>query len=217
MIKAIYLTIFLSIIGFLTLCKGSKNPNGLESQQSKNQLANDSIQLTTLVRQVYNWHMTDRLNDFPYKFESSSENIFTGIDWDLYDQNIEIFKKTNFFTDDFLSSHKTIALNLDSSIKKADIKWRDMNDGIPIWDTNADNWCGCQDYPDNYWEIITLSEIKITNDSASFYWTWDASPIFAPHKYKMTAHKKGEKWRINSLDGFKYFGSVEYYDRIMKE
>jgi hypothetical protein len=204
-------------MAFLTFCKGSNNSNRLESQQTKNQLTNDSIELTALVRQVYKWHMTDRLIDFPYKYEKSSENIFTGIDWDAYDQNIEIFKKTNFFTDQFLSYHKTIALNLDSSIKKADIKWRDMNDGIPIWDTDADNWCGCQDYPDNYWEILTLSDIKIVNDSASFYWTWDKSPNFAPHKYKITALRKGDQWRINSLEGFNNFGTVEHYDRLMKE
>ncbi|MBK7133670.1 MAG: hypothetical protein IPH69_12865 [Bacteroidales bacterium] len=217
MIKTIYLTVLFSIMAFLTTCNGSNNSNRLESQQTKNQLANDSIQLTALVRQVYKWHMTTRLNDFPYKYEKPSENIFTGIDWESYDHNIEIFKKTNFFTDQFLSYHKTLALNIDSSINKADIKWRDMNEGIPIWDTNADDWCGCQDYPDNYWEILTLTEIKIANDTASFYWTWNKSPDFAPHKYKMTALRKADQWRINSLEGFNYYGSVEYYDGIMKE
>ncbi len=53
--------------------------------------------------------MTNHLNDSPYKYDNPSDNIFTGIDWDSYEKNIEIFKKTNFFTDQFLAYYKTIA------------------------------------------------------------------------------------------------------------
>jgi hypothetical protein len=149
MIKTICLTALLSTVSYLIFCNCTDNSKLIERQQTKDKLTNDSIQLTTLVRQVYKWHMTNRLVDFPDKYEKPFEIILIGIDWVTYDKNIEMFKKTNFFTDQFLSNHKTIALNIDSSIRKADIKWRNLNDGIPLWDLDADAWCGCQDYPDN--------------------------------------------------------------------
>jgi hypothetical protein len=206
--------LLVAITTLLISCNGS---NKGANEQMKNDIHKDSIELTTLVRQVYKWHMTKHLNDFPYKYEKPSDTIFIGIDWNAYNKNIEVFKKTNYFTDDFLSFHKTIALNLDSSIKKAGIKWRNINDGIPFWDTDADDWCGCQDYPDNYWDILTLDSLQIENNFASFYWTWDKKPSSSPYEYKMTAKKIGDKWRINSIDGFKYYGNVEYYDKMMKE
>ena len=196
---------------------GDKHSNQSARQKTIDQSTNDSIQLTSLVRQVYQWHMTMRLNDFPYKYEKQSDSIFTGIDWDNYNKNIETFKKTKFFTDEFLSNHRTIASNIDSSMKKADIKWRNINDGIPLWDTDADDWCGCQDYPDNYWEFLILDSLKIENNLASFYWTWDIKQRADSHKYKMTAKKVDDKWMINSMEGFKYYGSVEYYDKIMND
>jgi hypothetical protein len=219
MMKTIFLSVLFSIMSFMISSNGSDNQssNRIKAQQTKETFTKDSIQLTELVRQVYKWHMTNPLNEFPYKYEKPVENIFTGIDWVTYNKNIEIFKKTNFFTDQFLSIHKAIALNIDSSIKKADIKWRNMNDGIPLWDLDADAWCGCQDYPDNYWEILTLSNLKIENNTASFYWTWDKAQNFDSHKYRMTAKKIGNQWRIDSLEGFNYYGSVEHYDKIMKE
>jgi hypothetical protein len=177
----------------------------------------DSTELTTLVRQVYKWHNTNHLIDFPYKYEVPGDTIFIGIDWDNYNKNIEKFEKTNYFTDEFLSSHKNIASIIDSSMKKADLKWRNINEGIPLWETDADDWCGCQDYPDNYWDNLTLDSLHIENNFAIFNWTWDKASTDYPHQYKMTAKKIGENWKINSLEGFKYYGSVEYYDKMMKE
>ncbi len=210
-----YLLMALAIaILILVSCNGGKSTN----KENTSELANkDSIEITTLVRQVYKWHMTENLNDFPYEYEKPGDTIFVGIDWYEYNRNIEKFKKTNYFTDDFLASHKVIATNIDSSMKKADIKWRNINDGIPLWDTDADDWCGCQDFPDNYWEIITLDSLKVLNNFASFNWTWDKEPSDYPHHYKMTAKKIGDNWKINSLEGFKYYGSVKFYDKLMND
>jgi hypothetical protein len=213
---------FLLLILSFTLfaCCNATNSNSDEQTKVKNtheKVNQDSIELTNLVRQVYEWHMTKRINDFPYKYENPSDTIFIGIDWDIYNRNVEILKNTQFFTDDFLSFHKSIALTIDSSMKKADIKWRNINDGIPIWDTDADDWCGCQGYPDNYWEIITLDSLKIGIDYASFNWTWDTVPTEYPHYYKITSRKIENKWKINWMEGFKYYGTVKDYDDVLKE
>ena len=111
-----------------------------ENTESIGEFENDSIELTDLVRNVYEWHMTVRLNDFPYKHEEPGDTLFVGIDWEKYNNNIKVFKQTDFFSQDFLDKHKKIALIVDSSIKKADKEWRNINDGIPIWDSNADDW-----------------------------------------------------------------------------
>lgn len=214
MIKTNFLLMITSVIVLLTSCNGINNP---KNKKNADEIAKDSIELTKLVRQVYKWHMTEQLSDFPYKYVRPADTIFVGIDWEAYNKNIENFKKTRFFTDDFLLFHKTIALNLDSSIKKADIKWRNINDGIPLWDTNSDDWCSCQDYPDKYWDLLTLDSIRIEKNIASFNWTWGKGSLEDTHPYKMTAKKIGEGWKINSMEGFKYYGNVAFYDKIMNK
>lgn len=204
-----------SVIILLIGCNGADNQiNKLNATDKEKK---DSVELTNLVRQVYKWHMTNSFIDFPYKYEKPADTIFVGIDWEIYNKNAEALKNTIFFTEDFLLSHKTIALNIDSSMKRADIKWRNINDGIPLWDTEADDWCGCQDFPDNYWQLITLDSLQIVNNSASFYWTWDKGPSDYTFHYKMTAKKIGDIWKINSMEGFKYYGSVESYDKMINE
>lgn len=219
MIKPDFLILLVLTILLLTSCNDANN--GTNNQTNKDNITaitnKDSVELTTLVRKVYGWHMTKHITDFPYKYKKPGDTIFIGIDWEAYDKNIETFKRTNYFTDDFFSFHKTIASNIDSSMKKADIKWRNINDGIPLWDTGADDWCGCQDYPDNYWNILTLDNIRIVKNFASFNWTWDKGPTDYPHQYKMTAKKIGDSWKINSLEGFKHYGSVDHYDKMLKE
>ncbi len=180
-------------------------------------IESDSVELTQLIRQVYTWRSSNKLDDFPYQFDQSSPNIFIGIDWDRYDKNISKLIKTNFFSDDFFSNHKAIALSLDSSIRKADIEWRNIQDGISLWSTNADDWCSCQDNPDEYWKILTITDLQCEDKLATFYWTWDSGPTDYPHNYKVTAKKTNKEWRISSLDGFKYYQSVDYYDDIMND
>jgi hypothetical protein len=234
MIKANLISLFITILTALSSCSNSDNKDSgkqttqeaikdsiqsisIEKRQVTQEVTSDSIQLTTLVRQVSNWHMTERLGDFPYEFDNLADSIFIGIDWEAYDKNIEIFKMTNFFSDTFLSNHKKIALIINTSIKKADIEWRNINDGIPLWVTGADNWCGCQDYPDNYWEFITIDSLNIQNNYAGFNWTWDNSQSSYPFSQEITAEKINDRWKISSIEGFNYFDSVEDYDRIMKK
>jgi hypothetical protein len=214
----IYLAPILTIVTLLFSCSGQSGQKYNESlsigleQKFSNQNA-DSIELTNLIRQVYEWHMTKRLNDYPYKYDEQKDSIFIGIDWDKYQKNIELFKQTNFFSRDFLQQHKNIALTLDSSIRNADISWRNINDGIPVWDSGADDWCNCQDYPDDYWKILTLDSLIFKKHHVEFKWTWDKK-----YKgfYKVTAVKEDDKWKINSLEGFNNNLTVDHYDKIMK-
>jgi len=216
--KIYYLTTIVAILTLLFSCS-RQNKEKTESLnfESENKISNqntDSVELIKLTRQVYKWHMNNNLDDFPYKYDDIQDSIFIGIDWGKYQDNIQEFKKTDFFSNDFMKRHKEIASNIDSSIRKANIAWRNAHDGVPIWETNANNWCGCQDYPNDYWEKLIIDSLKINNDFADFIWNWDKD---FHHGYKVTAKKEEGKWKINSLDGFKNFYSVEVYDKMMKD
>lgn len=209
-----FLIIFLLIVS-ISGCKEDTEKNIIKKDSLiANQSKIDSVELTNLVRQVYNWYMNNEIEDFPYKYEGERDSIFIGIDWDKYQNNTEVFKKTNFFSIEFLNKHKEIAKNIDSSIRKADLKWRNRNDGISLWETGADNWCGCQDYPDNYWTILTIDSLVINKDNADFVWTWDKD---LSHTYRVKAKKENGKWKINSLHGFKYFLTSQEYNKMMKD
>lgn len=209
-----YFTVLFVMTNLLSSCNDSKinKINNKELEQTENK--KDSIELSKLVKNVYKFHLEKNIDDFPYKYENTLDTIFTGINWDSYKKNITVLKKTNYFTNDFLISHKNIAKTIDTSIKKAAIKWRNINDGIPLWSTGADDWCGCQDYQDDYWKLIILDSLEINTNSASFYWTWDSEHS---HKYKMTAKKVENKWLIDSMEGFKHFGTIEDYDKMMTD
>jgi hypothetical protein len=209
----IYFAPILTIVILFFSCHGQSDEKLNERLELEFSIQNaDSTELTNLIRRVYKWHMTERLIDFPYKYDEKRDSIFIGIDWDSYRENIEIFEQTNFFSRGFLLQHKNIALTLDSSIRKADISWRNINDGIPIWDSGANDWCKCQDNPDDYWKILTIDSLIIKEENAAFKWTWDSEQ---PGFYKVTAVKEDGKWKINSLEGLNHEFTVDHYDKIM--
>lgn len=211
--RTLNLFIFYVSIILLLSCNKKSEKKLIANENINITKNNDSIEITKLIREVYEWHETNGIDDFPYKYDEIQDTIFIGIDWKKYQDNIINFKEKNFFSNDFLKQHKEIASTIDSSIKKADIKWRNINDGIPIWETGADDWCGCQDYPDNYWKLLTIDSLNVKENFANFIWTWDKE---YSHTYKVTVKKEGGKWKINSLDGFKYFYKIDDYDKMMK-
>ncbi len=215
--KRNYLLGLLMTTILLTSCSCS-NGSKLADKGDRQIINADSIELTTLVRNVYEWHETKyRRNGFPFKFKTPSDSIFTGVDWDAYAKDMEVFKATNFFSKDFFTAHRTLALSVDSSIQKATIEWRNINDGIPLWDTDADDWCGCQDYPDNYWKKLILNDFKIIKEIVSFKWTWDDKLEGKSHQYEMKAKRENGTWKISYIEGFKYYGTVADYNKTMKK
>ncbi|MBD2722247.1 hypothetical protein [Hymenobacter armeniacus] len=178
----------------------------------------DSVELTALVRNVYEWHVTKYPNyGFPLQVNTPSDSLLTGIDWAAYNNNYAAFKKTGFFSNEFLARHRAIALTIDSSVRQASAEWRNANDGIPLWYSDADDWCNCQDNPDNYWQRLTLSNLKFGADTATFNWTWDEKDgIAPPFSYAMKAKKVNGAWKINYMEGFRNYGTAADYNQRMK-
>jgi hypothetical protein len=178
----------------------------------------DSVELTALVRNAYEWHVTTFPDyGFPLKFNTPSDSLFAGINWAAYNKNYAVYKKTNFFSDDFLAKHRAIAMTIDSSIRQARAEWRNAKDGIPLWFTDSDDWCNCQDNPDQYWQRLTLNNLKFGDDTAVFNWTWDEKDGVAPPlSYRMKAKKVKGAWKISYLQGFENYSTVADYNERMK-
>jgi hypothetical protein len=175
----------------------------------------DSLQLLSLTKQVYKWHLTNNNVDFAYQYLPNNDSIFTGIDWEKHKTNLKNLRATNFFTEKFLSRYNLIAYTLDTSIRKSDIKFRNTKNGIPIWSTNSDIWCNCQDYPSKYWARLSINSISVSEDSATFRWMWNSTSPPMPSSYELKAKRIKSSWRIDYIEGFSSYYSVSKYDSLI--
>ncbi|WP_157491225.1 hypothetical protein [Flammeovirga sp. SJP92] len=176
----------------------------------------DTTGLKNLIQQIYKWHINNEFNDFPYKYDSENSNIVTGIDWNQYNENIKTLEATNFFSQSFMNLHQSIASNIDISMKAADQKWRTIEGVFLLWDPEVDIWCGCQDSPENYWKLLSLQNLTSNNAEVIVEWTWNQSEDVYPFKYKVKAEFIDNQWKVNWIEGFEYFHSVEEYKKMMK-
>lgn len=183
-----------------TLTATKSNGNDLFTERlAQININNDSVELTTLMRNLYKWHETEiedknALYDFP---TSKTVSFYTGIDWTGHKKRLVELEKTNFFSQEFFNTYNYIALQIDSFIKinKEKIDFQH----IPDFDSDADDWCRCQWSPDNYWKSIFIKDLKIINDSASFKWDWVPS---RHDLYSVKAKKVNNVWKVSWLQGF---------------
>jgi hypothetical protein len=178
-------------IMFLTLgttsfvnCQNSKRAN----------INVDSVELTTLTRNVYKWYETTTKfqTDFNYIVRDS---LLKGIDWTKNKERMEDLQKTDLFDTFFLNNLKEIAEQIDKYCKEDNEKYQ--FNLYPPWVSGANDWCNCQISPDNYWETLTISNLKDNGDSADFNWTWGND-----FYYHVKAKKTNNKWRISYLQGW---------------
>ncbi|SFU45481.1 hypothetical protein SAMN05216480_10436 [Pustulibacterium marinum] len=177
----------------------------------------DSIALTTLVREAYTWSYDNVTDEFPYLVKNESDSIFTGIDWKAYKATMLAYKNTDYFTEEFFKYHEIVATNIDASIRSADIKWRNMNDGISLWSSEVDDWCNCQDYPEDYWKTLVINQLMIKDTIAHFNLNWENYGEYSSMNYAVTAKKVDGKWKINALEGYQNYYTKEEYASFMSE
>lgn len=193
---------FFLLIFSLTIWTSCETPGKQHSDSTNNVSlsSTDSTELLALVKNVYKWQLTQhKTNGFPFKITMAKDTLITGIDWDVYRSEMQALRMTGYFSEKFFSAHQSIARSIDSSIQQTDKKWR-KNDGISIWETNADDWCNCQDYPDDYWKSIILNHFTPTKEMITFYWTWNNNN---DKQYEMGAVKENSTWKISYIEGFK--------------
>jgi len=159
----------------------------------------DSIALTNLVRKMYQWHETalSSPGDFPPKIEKETDTLYKGIDWPAHDTLLQQLKASGYFTSAFTDNYQRIAERMDKELKTGTTTWLE-GDVSPY--NEASPWCNCQDYAsDKFWETITLHDIRLNKDSASFTWTWGGD-----FHYAVGAKKEKGNWKISYLEGFNH-------------
>ncbi len=128
----------------------------------------DSVKLTALVRSLYKWHETSKMKyeDFKPIKSNVRDTVYSGIDLVENQKAIEEFKQTGLFAGSFLNDYRKIAVRMDKELRDGSSFWREGE--IPTFSRDVNEWCNCQDNPDDYWNIIKLTDIKITNNEARF-------------------------------------------------
>jgi hypothetical protein len=199
------LTTILLLIFLISSCNGGSNNKKISFSRDSTQTSinNDSVELTALIRKLYKWHEAELADTNAYDFPTTkTDSFYIGIDWPAHQRRLVELKKTNFFSQEFLKTYNHIALQIDSFIKinkgKIDVF------GIPDFDSDGDDWCGCQDSPDDYWKTIVIKDLKVLNDSASFKWDWTPS---RGDLYSVKTKKIDKVWKVSWLQ---YFQPKDY-------
>lgn len=199
-------SIFLIFAVLFTACKGvNKSDNADTIKKVNNTLTinvpdakDDSIKLTNLVRAVYKWYeTTPKIDGFNPIKKNPSDTLYSGIDLNKNIDAINDLKKTGMFAKEFLDSYRALAIRIDKELQDGSSLWPEGE--LPTFQDDVNEWCNCQDYPDNYWDKLTLKDIKLNKDDVSFKWTWDDDD---DGFYKVRAKKEDGVWKISYLEGF---------------
>jgi hypothetical protein len=154
----------------------------------------DSAALKALVVKLLKWHETDKIMDFEPLLKNPKDTIYTGIDWQAHQKRVAQLDKTNFFTKSFLDNYQKIALHLDQELKQNKTKY--VVGELPPYGNDANEWCNCQDYPVNFWNINIVA-LKINDNSATFKWAWGDDSF-----YSIKARKVNNIWKIAEMERF---------------
>jgi hypothetical protein len=197
--------ILLAIVTLLANCSSNTKPGKTDSTSvdtAKTQVTNiinkDTVELTGLVRKLYKWHETAKLkhNGFKALKNNPADTLYTSIDLVETEKAIEELKATGLFADSFLNDYRQIAARMDKELRNGSSLWPDGE--LSTFGDDSDAWCNCQDFPvDNYWNIIKLTNIVISNNEATFKWTWGGDFF-----YNMKAVKTNGTWKISYMQGF---------------
>lgn len=166
----------------------------------------DKQEIESLIRKAYQWIETKNNNSDFDPITNKKGDKYTGLDLAAHKKRMETLKKTNFFSQQFLDNYNKIALKIDSNLKNKKTEW--LVGDLSPFGNDANPWCNCQDSPDDYWKTITVNNLKVDNNKASFYWTWSLKGDF---KYKTTVVKENGVWKIASLEGFNFDEFTKIY------
>lgn len=193
--KLSLLTVVLLI--FFAGCKKSKTNQAplRESNVSKIvEVSNDKQLIEKLLRNLYEWKETkSKLNDFE-PLEISDSESYLGLDLSKNKQRIEELKSSNLFSEKFIENYENIVASIDLSLKAKSFEW--TKGELPPFGLDAEIWCNCQDSPDRYWQNLTVKNLKIVNNVASFSWSFENHP-----DYNIKAIKENNAWKILFLEG----------------
>lgn len=177
----------------------------------ENEIDNEVAEIQTLIRQMLNWAETsDDINLLPLLHDSDN-NLYVGIDMDMFRATLTQFRQSGFFADEFIDNYSRIITTLDSQYKNGMIEPTDIGEMPPItFATEVDPWTLSQDVPyDNpaLWGNVTIEIKTITDKQAEFVWKWGGLGVneheaCKDFSYSARAVKENDKWKVSYLDGF---------------
>ena len=185
------LLILLSFSGFAY----AQNSKVISKTGNPTDFKSDSTELKSLVVKLLKWHESDKKSDFEPLTGDSKDTVYTGINWQLHKTRMAELEKTNFFAKDFLDNYQNIALHVDKELKENKTKY--LVGDLPPYGDETNEWCNCQDYPGNIWKHLKIVNLKITDNSATFKWTWGDNFF-----YSIKASKENNVWKIAELEKF---------------
>jgi len=157
----------------------------------------DEENLLKLTRNLYDWHETKSSKSDFEPISDEQDSAYIGLDLEKHKKRLTELKKTGFFAEDFLKNYDKIALSIDADLKNKKMEW--LVGDMPPFGIDANPWCNCQDNPDNYWKTLTIKDLELNNNVATFNWTWGSD-----FNYTIKAIKTGDKWKITYLQGFNF-------------
>lgn len=157
----------------------------------------DEENLLKLTRNLYDWHETNSSKSDFEPISDEQDSAYVGLDLEKHKKRLTELKKTGFFAADFLKNYDKIALSIDADLKNKKMEW--LVGDMPPFGNDANPWCNCQDNPDNYWKTLTIKDLELDNNVATFNWTWGND-----FNYTIKAIKTGDEWKITYLQGFNF-------------
>jgi len=178
----------------LTASNFSYGQNNKITNNDLTSFKSDSIKLRNLIINILKWHQKDTSVDFEPMTNKSTDSVYSGIDWKKHNQRILALKKTNFFSQIFFDNYTKIAQHLDEELKQNKTKY--FVGDLPPYD-HPNEWCNCQDYPNNIWNNFKITSLKISDNQATFKWTFDKKNL-----YSVKARREDNIWKVTDLEGF---------------
>ncbi|GIJ93143.1 hypothetical protein [Capnocytophaga stomatis] len=197
--KLILMLTFVALIACKQQSKGGK-ATGNESKNTAQSVQNDSLALLNLTRNAYKWLENEYSYEDFIPTADPNDTLFNGIDFAIHDAQIHKLEKSGFFGRDLINLYDEIGQNIDFALREHHVKWA-VGDISPF-SRGTNDWCMCQDIPSpDYYERMTIENIKIKDDVANFQWQW-GEPSWGDFTYKVRAKKEDGKWKISWLEGF---------------
>jgi hypothetical protein len=181
---SIVIPFFLLVI-VLQSCSSGKEQKDSRVSDSNSDRKSDSVSLRNSLITIYKWY--ERSEDVNHNNFLTNND---GIDTVRLDSVVEEMRKTGFFSNEFLTNYKQIGQRT-NELLKSDSTLSMVGIAFPFQD--FDTWHGGQGFQPN-WNDLTIVNLSINNDLASFKWTaprWDSLDV----RFK----KENDKWKLSYL------------------
>lgn len=208
---------YLALLLLFINCFSDKKKNVKSSIKKAIITKKDSIDIQTLIRKVYKWNENNNRNYFNIGIEDNNYSTvswsdkgdkaikYVGIDWNEFESNKKELEKNNYFSTGFIENYKDILKKIDDKVKSGEYEW--YKGYLPPFGNGANEWCHCQDYPNEYWKTMIIKTIELKNDSINLTWHWGKDIELNwideyKNGYPLTVTKASGVWKISYMDGF---------------